>query len=179
MARFVALLRGVNVGKGRRVPMVELRALLAKLGYRDVRTLLNSGNAIFEGPSRSAAAHAVRIRAAIAESMSIDVSVIVKSAREFAAILAENELAAEADDPARLLVAFTDGAQNLQDLSALASLTAPPERFLLGRHAAYLWCPDGILESRAAEALLGKTGRAATSRNWATVGRIAALLDCR
>ena len=56
-------------------------------------------------------------------------------------------------------------------------MTRPPEKFLLGRHAAYLWCPNGILESRAAEALLGRAGRAATSRNWSTVGKIAALLE--
>jgi uncharacterized protein (DUF1697 family) len=56
---------------------------------------------------------------------------------------------------------------------------AQSQSLALVPHAAYLWCPDGILESRAAEALLGKTGRAATSRNWATVGRIAALLGCR
>jgi uncharacterized protein (DUF1697 family) len=79
--------------------------------------------------------------------------------------------------PSRLLVAFTASAGDLCSLATLEPLTRPPEKFLLGQHAAYLWCPNGILESRAAEALLGKAGRVATSRNWATVGRIAALME--
>ena len=47
---------------------------------------------------------------------------------------------------------------------------------MVGEHAAYLWCPDGILSSKAGEALLGKAGRQATTRNWATVLKIEALV---
>ncbi|MGH8129568.1 MAG: DUF1697 domain-containing protein [Steroidobacteraceae bacterium] len=176
MPRFVALLRGVNVGKGKRVPMVKLRELLAALGYRNVQTLLNSGNAIFESTTRSTGTHASRIQAAITEALNVEVPVIVKSAEEMAAVQAENTLASVATNPSRLLAAFTARAEDLRALAALAPLARRPEQFLLGEHAAYLWCPNGILESRAAEALLGKVGRAATSRNWATVAKISALL---
>ena len=176
MARFVALLRGVNVGRGKRVPMARLRELLGALGYGDVQTLLNSGNAVFESATRSTRAHASLIRMAIAESLDVDVPVIVKSSGEMKAILAENTLASFATDPSRLLVAFTGSPEDLRALAALAPHARPPERFLLGKHAAYLWCPKGILQSRAAEALLGRVGRAATSRNWATLAKIFALL---
>jgi uncharacterized protein (DUF1697 family) len=177
MPRFVALLRGINVGKAKRVPMAELRELLTSLGYRNVRTLLNSGNAVFEGPARAAAGHASRIRAAIAERMNLEVPVIVKSAEDIAAACAENALLGKATDHARLLAAFAGREEDLRALEALAPLVKPPERFLVGKHAAYLWCPHGILESRVTEALLGKVGRAATTRNWATVTKIAALLQ--
>ncbi len=176
MPRFVALLRGVNVGKGKRVPMAELRKLLTALGYRDVQTLLNSGNAVFEAATRSTTAHASRIRKAIAKTLHVDVPVIVKSSSDIAAIRKENALAAIATEPSRLLVAFTATGVDLDALAALAPLSSPPEQFRPGKHAAYLWCPDGILKSRAAEALLGKAGRAATTRNWATVMKISALL---
>lgn len=176
MPRFVAFLRGVNVGKGKRVRMAKLRELLAALGYRDVRTLLNSGNAIFESKARSTTALATRIQAAIAESLHVEVPVIVKSSEEMAAIQAENTLTKVATDPSRLLAAFTARAEALRALAVLAPLASLPERFLLGEHAAYLWCPNGILESRAAEALLGKVGRAATTRNWATFAKISAVL---
>lgn len=156
--------------------MAELRKLLAALGYRDVRTLLNSGNAIFESKARSTTALSSRIQAAIAESLHVEVPVIVKSSEEMAAIQAENTLTKVAADPSRLLAAFTARAEDLRALAALAPLAPLPERFLLGEHAAYLWCPNGILQSRAAEALLGKVGRAATTRNWATVAKISALL---
>ncbi|HTN49257.1 MAG TPA: DUF1697 domain-containing protein [Burkholderiaceae bacterium] len=177
MPRFVALLRGVNVGKtGRRVPMGDLRELLAALGYRDVRTLMNSGNAVFSGAASPVQAHAARIGEVIAESLKVEVAVIVKSARDIAAIESENSLATVATDPRRLLVAFTARGQDLRGLAALGSWVTPPEQFVLGRHAAYLWCPRGFLECHAARALLGPAGRAATSRNWATVQKIAACL---
>jgi uncharacterized protein (DUF1697 family) len=176
MPRFVALLRGVNVGKGKRVPMAELRKLLSALGYRDVQTLLNSGNAVFESAARSTTAHAGRIRTAIAKKLQVDVPVIVKSSSDIAAIQKENTLASIAAEPSRLLVAFAATAADLDALAPLAPLSSPPERFLLGKHAAYLWCPEGILKSRAAEALLGKAGRSATTRNWATVAKISVLL---
>jgi uncharacterized protein (DUF1697 family) len=176
MPRFVALLRGINVGKAKRVPMAELRELLVKLGYRDVQTLLNSGNAVFESDGRSTTTHASHIRAVIAKKLNVDVPVIVKSSADIAAIQKENTLASIATEPSRLLVAFTASAAELNALVTSALLIAPPEQFLLGKHAAYLWCPDGILKSKAAEALLGKAGHAATTRNWATVAKISALL---
>lgn len=177
MPRFAALLRGVNVGGAKRVPMAELRTLLESLGYRGVRTLLNSGNVVFVGTGRSTSAHQARIEAALAQSLHVEVPVIVKSAREFAAIARANPLADVATDPARLLVAFTGDAVALKSFAALSPLLRPPERLVFGEHALYLWCANGILASKAAALLLGKSGKAATTRNWATVQKISALLQ--
>jgi uncharacterized protein (DUF1697 family) len=174
--RFAALLRGVNVGRANRVPMAELRALLEALGYGDARTLLNSGNAVFSSATNAARVHATKIRSELFSRLSVDVPVIVKSEKDVAAIEAGNALAATATDASRLLVAFTPDARALQGLLPIASLVKFPEKFLVGVHAAYLWCPDGVLQSKAGAALLGKQGREATTRNWATVLRIGALL---
>jgi uncharacterized protein (DUF1697 family) len=176
MPRFAALLRGVNVGRANRVPMAELRALLEALGYRNVRTLLNSGNAVFTAIAGASRVHADRIRSELSARLGVDVPVIVKSAKEVAAIEAENVLAATAADASRLLVAFTSDAEALEGLAPIASLVNSPEKLHFGEHAAYLWCPNGILQSKAGEALLGKPGRAATTRNWAAVMKISALL---
>jgi uncharacterized protein (DUF1697 family) len=175
MARFVALLRGVNVGNANRVPMAELRALLGGLGYAQVATLLNSGNAAFSAASGTAARHAQAIAAALAGQLGVDVPVIVKSAGELGAIVAANPIAIEAPDHSRFLVAFAQDAKSLAALAALAPLVAPREQFLIGRNAAYLLCAAGILESKAGIALLGKAGRSATTRNWATVLKLHAL----
>jgi uncharacterized protein (DUF1697 family) len=177
MPRFAALLRGVNVGQANRVPMAEFRALLEALGYGDVRTLLNSGNAIFTGITRAPRVHADRIRAELAARLGVDVPVIVKSAKEVAAIASENALAGTVTDPSRLLVAFTSDARALEGLEPIAALVKSPERLHFGAHAAYLWCPNGFLQSKAGAALLGRQGRAATTRNWATVLKISALLS--
>ena len=93
---------------------------------------------------------------------------IVKSAKDLAAIVAENPFAVDAAQHSRFLVAFAQDREALSGLAAIESLVQPPERFSIGRHAAYLYCADGILESKAGAALLGKAGRAATTRNLAT-----------
>jgi len=172
---FVVLLRGVNVGTAKRVPMAELRALLSGLGYSDVATLLNSGNAVFRAPSGTPSRHAAHIAAALADKLKVDVPVIVKSAREFASIVAECPVAVEPSAHSRLLVAFVQAPRTLETLAAIGPLVVPPEQFAIGNQAAYLLCAAGILESRAGEALLGKAGRSATMRNWSTVLKLHAL----
>ena len=144
MTTYVALLRGVNVGKARRVPMAEFRKLLVALGCTDVVTLLNSGNAVFRARGGTPARFASEIAGAIARKLKLEVAVIVKSAKE---------------------------------LAAIEPLIKPPERFAIGKHAAYLYCGDGILKSKAGEALLGKGGRRATTRNFATTLKLLALAE--
>lgn len=105
--------------------MAAFRELLEQSGCTGVRTLLNSGNAAFARPDRSPPALADRIRAARAQRLAVDVPVIVKSRTDLAAVVAGNGIARVAT-----------------------------ERFLVGAHAAYLWCPDGLLASKAAAAHL-------------------------
>jgi uncharacterized protein (DUF1697 family) len=176
MPTYVALLRGINVGKAKRVPMAELRALLEALGYTDVATLLNSGNAVFRAPGRSAAKLATTIAGAITARLAIHVPVIVKSAQELATIAAENPIRIDEALHSRLLVAFVQDTDALRSVAMITPLVTPAERFVVGNHAAYLYCANGILESRAGEALLGKAGRVATTRNWATVLKLLALV---
>jgi uncharacterized protein (DUF1697 family) len=175
MPIFIALLRGVNVGKAKRVPMADLRALLGKLGYTGIATLLNSGNAVFRAEKGSPASHARAIAAALMSDLKVEAPVIVKSANELVTIVAENRLAEAASDPSHLLVAFAQNHSALADLSAIRDLVVAREQFLVGNHAAYLLCESGILKSKAGEALLGKVGKAVTTRNWATVLKLVAL----
>jgi uncharacterized protein (DUF1697 family) len=176
MRRYVALLRGVNVGGAKRVPMAEWRALLEAMGGTRVRTLLNSGNAAFWHPLRTTKMLEAMIHGSLARSLGVEVPVIVKPRNDIAAIVAGNAFADKATDPSRLLVAITRDAESLAGLAAIAPLVKARERFHLGEHAAYLWCAGGILESAAARALLGKAGREATTRNWATVLKLEELI---
>lgn len=173
---FVVLLRGVNVGKGNRVLMAEFRALLEAQGSTEVRTLLNSGNAVFRSAGRSATTHAKAISAALQERLGVQVNVVVKSASDFLAVVAENTLAPDEEQYSRFLVAFAQEQASIEALAALRPLVRAPERLLVGKHAAYLLCARGILESEAASALLGKAGRSVTTRNWATTRKIETLL---
>jgi uncharacterized protein (DUF1697 family) len=179
MPTFVALLRGVNVGKAKRVPMAELRAVLSGLGYTDVATLLNSGNAVFRATKGTPAKHSADIAAAISTKLKVAVPVIVKSVGDLATIISENPIKPGADQHSRFLVAFTQDTKALSSLTAIQSLVTPPERFMVGKNAAFLLCPAGILQSKAWEALLGKAGKAATTRNWSTVLKLQALASKR
>ena len=175
MPSYVALLRGVNVGKAKRVPMAELRDVLAVLGCTHVATLLNSGNVVFRSRTRSASACATAIAAALADRFGFDVPVVVKSSRELAVIVAGNPLRFTEADHSRLLVAFVQDAGQLASLRKIESLVVPPEQFAIGSDAAYLLCASGLLASKAGAALIGKAGQAVTTRNWATVLKLHAL----
>ena len=174
MPRYVALFRGINIGKAKRIAMADLRALLEKLGYSNVSTLLNSGNAVFTAPA--SASHAARIRAAVAKQLGVDALVVVKSSKDIAAIISGNELGKTANDPARLLVVMTHDRKSLAVVKAMAPAAYGDEKLHVGKHAAYLWCANGILESKLAVALLKELGDAGTTRNWATLGKIQALM---
>jgi uncharacterized protein (DUF1697 family) len=177
MPRYVALFRGINVGKAKRIAMADLRALLGKLGFTDVQTLLNSGNAVFTGDAEPPAKLAARIQQAVLKKLGVDALVIIKSGKDVAGIIAGNELRAVADDPARLLVAVTNQGKTLASVRALARADWGDERIHVGKHAAYLWCANGILESKAATALLKGLDGTGTTRNWATLNKIHALME--
>src|SRR3989442_3526921 len=103
MARQIALLRGVNVGGNKRVEMARLRALLEELGYRDVRTYVNSGNVVFSGPRRSEE----HLEAEIAQTFGFEVPVVLRTRDELADVVQANPLRDVASDPAKHLVAFS------------------------------------------------------------------------
>jgi uncharacterized protein (DUF1697 family) len=184
----VALLRGINVGRAKRISMADLRALVESLGYREVSTLLNSGNVVFTAPPAAAGGAggggatagaggdaASRIEAALAAQLGVASRVTVLSAAEVAAIVAQNPLAEIADDPSRLLVAVLNDPADRTRLAPLLKEAWAPEVLAAGDRAAYVWCPQGILASRLAESLGKLLKDAVTSRNWATFLKLHAL----
>lgn len=173
-SRQVALLRGINVGKAKRVAMADLRALLEGLGYADVRTLLNSGNAVFSCRAPRAD-EAPRIEKAIAKEFGFSSRVIVLSAAELAAAVAENPILALASDHSRLLIAVLGNPADRARLLPLSKQDWAPEALALGGRVVYMWCPEGILESPLATAVGRVLGEATTVRNWTTLTKLHAL----
>lgn len=176
MPTFVALLRGINVGKAKRVPMADLRGLFAELGFGCARTVLNSGNVVFEHALESPAAHAELITEALFVRFGFAVPTVVKTADDLEQISTQNPFLAEVADPSRLLVIFAQGIASPPALRALVDVVKAPDRFALGEGAAYLYCPNGILASAAAECALRGLGVTLTTRNWATVLKLLALI---
>ena len=165
----LALLRGINVGQAKRVAMADLRALMADLGYGEVRTLLNSGNVVFTVPRTARGDVGTRIERAIASRLGVSTRVTVLTAAELATIARDNPLLKIADNPSRLLVSILSNPADRSRLKPLVRETWAPEAIALGRRAAYLWCPHGILESRVGAAVGRVLGDAGTARNWATI----------
>lgn len=178
--RQVALIRGINVGRAKRVAMADLRALVEGLGYTDVRTLLNSGNVIFDDPGAAREGDATsRIERALAARLGVSARVMVLAADELAAVVNDNPLRDVASDPSRLLVAFFINPEVGRRLDALAEQDWSPEVLAVGERAAYVWCPNGILASRLLEAVGRALGDSVTTRNWNTVTKLHALAETR
>ncbi|TGE33126.1 DUF1697 domain-containing protein [Desulfosporosinus sp. Sb-LF] len=175
--KLVALVRGINVGRAKRVAMADLCALFEDIGYRNVRTLLNSGNVIFASLDTEAVSVAARIEEALINRIGISARVIVLTAAEIATIVNDNPLAGVADNPSRLLVAVLRNPAERTRLEPLAEQEWGSEVLAIGVRVAYLWCPDGILASQLPEAVGRVLGDGVTTRNWATVMKLYALTE--
>jgi uncharacterized protein (DUF1697 family) len=171
----VALLRGINVGKAKRVAMADLKALVESLGCSDVRTLLNSGNVVFA--TSKPAGLAARIEKALVAKTGVSARVTVLSADDVAVVMGENTLGDVATDPSRLLVAVLADPADRPKLVALTKQTWKPDAIAVGTRAAYLWCPDGVIDSKLAASMAKALGDGVTSRNWTTMSKLAALAD--
>ena len=176
MPTYVALLRGINVGKAKRVAMADLRAAIESLGYGDVRTLLNSGNAVFTSKRALKPAAAEELRAALLKKTRVSSRFTLRSAEELRATMEAIPLVKVATDHTRLFAAFVTVANDMKLVKPLAAQQWKPEAIALGPAVVYVWCPNGLLESRASVAVGKALGDGVTVRNWATVLKIQALV---
>ncbi|MCW2960312.1 MAG: uncharacterized protein JWM90_699 [Thermoleophilia bacterium] len=177
MTRYLALLRGINLGANRRVAMARLRELLGEVGYVDVATHLQSGNVLL-GSTRSASAVAKDLAQRIEAEWGFAVPVIVRTEAQLAAVVAADPLGDVATDPARYLVTFFEHAPKRDALDALDADELLPERFALLGSEVYTWMPDGVQNSPVQRALAKLDGQApGTARNWRTVTKLLELLQ--
>ena len=177
--RYAALLRGINVGGNKKVPMADLRAMTAKLGFDDPRTLLQSGNLVFSAKSQPMAKLEELLEAATKKHIGVECSYLLRSADEWAKIVAANPFRAEAKaDPAHLAVTFCREAPAASALEALRSEARGKETFTAVGRELFVWYPDGMGTSRLASALSkNRLGTICTARNWNTVTKVSALLE--
>jgi uncharacterized protein (DUF1697 family) len=168
---WVALIRGINVGGNKILAMADLRALLEALGYRDVRTHLQSGNALFTAAPASAPALESQISSRLEVDLGLFVKVLVRSASEFAALIDSNPFVAEGEDPKQLMVTFLSEPPKAARVDSVDRQAYGPVRFEFGNRAIYMLMPNGFRDSRLPnfERLLGVS---ATTRNWRTVTRL-------
>jgi uncharacterized protein (DUF1697 family) len=174
MTRYIALLRGINVGGNKKVAMADLRTLLTKMGFEDVQTLLQSGNVVFNGQKKSSAALERDLEAALEKALKMNVDFHVRTADEWRQVIDANPFSAEAKkDPARMVViCYKSPLDPAKVKAAQAAITGREKLRADGRHL-YMTFPDGQGNSKAA-IVVGKMLGTGTARNWNTVLKLAA-----
>ncbi|MCI4365105.1 MAG: DUF1697 domain-containing protein [Thermoplasmata archaeon] len=179
MPSYVALLRAVNLVAYQRVAMPALRALVERMGFTEVRTLLASGNLVFRGSAPSGEALEPRLEKEIGRGLGVTTEVMVRSAAEWVEVVRKNPFPKEArDDPARLQVVFLKGNPAPSAWKALDGAIRGPEVVRSGGRHAYITYPTGMGTSRLTMSVIeGRLGTRGTARNWNTVTKLLALAD--
>ena len=189
MPTHVALLRGINVGGHNKVPMAQLRELVAGLGHAEVATYIQSGNVVFSAAEKDSAALAAALEEAIAATFGFKVRVVVLSRADLGRVAADNPYPDE-PNPKLVHVVFLTAkpgpelAARVADARRRAEQKQPDTRDtaqVKGR-AIFLHTPDGFGRSELAAQIAGgsrsKAGEVAgTARNWATVTKLLAMCD--
>ncbi|GAA0416384.1 DUF1697 domain-containing protein [Streptomyces luteireticuli] len=169
---YAALLRGINVGGKKKVPMAELRELLTGLGHGSVRTHLNSGNAVFGSDSADEEALAAELEAAIGRRFGFPVACLVRSGTYLRSVLDACPFPAGELQGRQVHAVFFSRPVTAERFASVDPAEHRPEEFRLGDRVLYLYTPDGLGISRLAPALLRPAllkGVETTSRNWNTV----------
>ncbi len=167
--RYVALLRGINVGGHKKLPMADLRAMASGLGYDDVATYIQSGN-LFLDSDDSAEAIEHKVHDAIAERFGYDVSIIVRSAADVDATIAASPYAAIADDEKHLHIGFLSARPKPEQIALLEPKCKPGEEFTVIDRSIHLLLPHGTAVSKLMTFDFARhLGVAVTVRNWRTV----------
>ena len=173
--RCVALLRGINVGRHRRVSMADLRGLFESLGLDDVSTYLQSGNVLFESTMPTTRLGSLLERS-IAEELAPGVSVLLRTRSELAKIEAANPFGGK--DVSNLHVAFLEKRPAAARVRELDPELGAPDEFRLQGKEIYLHYPNGYGRSKLTNGYFEKQlGVVATTRNWKTVTALAERLQ--
>lgn len=139
MSTYVAFLRGINVGRAKRISMADLRALIGAVGHADVSTYLQSGNALFSTARSDTDALAAEVEQAITRELGISTRCVLRDRAGLARVVAENPLAGVATNPKRLLVSFANIKPDPVLVSAIDPQAYLPEQFAVGENM--LYCP--------------------------------------
>ena len=177
MPRFAVLLRGINVGRAKRVAMADLRALLEDAGYTEVRTHQGSGNVVLTGEDADPAEHAERIEHAIRERLGMQVRCAVLTADELRTVVDGHPFAGVADNGSRMMAYVFVRPVDPALVAGHPPVPQDPEHARVGDRAVYQWCPDGLMAAPDIGPYIKERLRTdVTARNWNTITKLAELL---
>ena len=175
--RYVALLRGINVGGRGKVPMAELREACAGLGWGDVATYIQSGNVVFDSAKQAKALEA-ELEALLSERFGVDTAAIVRSAGQWPAYVKDNPFPEVAEaEPNRLMLCLSKAKPKPESAEALQARAKDGERVRLVGDALWVHYPGGSGTSKLSPSLFDRlVGSPVTARNWRTVLKLQEML---
>ncbi|MBI1334776.1 MAG: DUF1697 domain-containing protein [Armatimonadetes bacterium] len=175
---YFAFLRAINVSGTRKIGMADLRQWMTDLGYGEAKTLLQTGNLVFDGGSRSPRETEVFLRDECEKRLGLSTEFFVRTADELSAIIAGNPFRREAaDDPSHLLVLFGGGTATPEQEDSLRARIKGREYFQSSGCDYYFVYPDGIGESKLTIKIIERElGVSVTGRNWNTVLKLGAMI---
>lgn len=172
MTTWIALFRGINVVGANMLPMKELAAVLAADGCRDVKTYIQSGNAVFRHRVADAQRLAARLEVAVAKGRGFKPRVLVLERAELEKALASNPFPQAERQPQSVHLFFLARRPQSPDLEAVERLKSKSEAFLFKGQVFYLHTPEGFGISKLAPRVERCLGVDATARNWRTVNAV-------
>jgi uncharacterized protein (DUF1697 family) len=173
MPVIISLLRGVNLGGNKLVPMADLRTLCTGLRLRKVQTHLQSGNVVFLCNEGDAAKVSERIATAIERKFGFHVDVLTRTPAELGDVVAKNPFArTRGIEPSKLLVHFLPKTLEKETREKLLQLNGGPEDIRLGDRELYIYFPEGQGRSRLQASLDRVLQKTSTARNWNTVTKL-------
>jgi uncharacterized protein (DUF1697 family) len=177
--RMVALLRGINVGGKRKVPMPELRALAEKAGYSEIETYVNSGNLIFNSRNDKADKVADRLEKLIEDHFGFFIDVVVRTAEQWEKYASSSPFPDAAKErPHLVLLGLSRRPFDRTVAAKLSERAGKSERIRILEDAIWVDFGGGVARSKLTPALFDKAaGSTVTMRNWRTVLKIHELLE--
>jgi uncharacterized protein (DUF1697 family) len=172
METYIALFRGINVGGKNILPMKELVIILEALGCQNIKTYIQSGNAVLESNDNEPSRLSNRISAEIKKRRGFVPYVLLLRLEELEKAVANNPFPEVKNDPKALHVGFLASTPKKPDLKTLESLRGDAERFRLIDNIFYLHAPEGVGRSKLAANTERLLGVSMTDRNWRTVCKI-------
>lgn len=177
MNTYIALFRGINVLGKNSLPMKELVALLENIGVKNVRTYIQSGNAVFESAEKDSSRLTKQLAAEIKRQLGFEPQVLLLGVEAINTAIANNPFPEAEDKPSSLHLGFLASTPKTPNLEKLGNLKKVSERFHLSDNFFYLYAPEGFGRSKLAASTEKLLGVPMTYRNWRTVCKIKALAE--
>ncbi len=174
--KYAAFLRGINVGGKNKIKMETLREMFAALGFKNVKTYINSGNVTFETAKTDDVKLAAKIESAIEKEFVLKIKVLMRTIDEIKAIVANNPFDGRFENDKDLHVFFLDEELPAEKRELLLSNNNENEQFVVRNREVFCWLRGGVSDSLMGKDYISKKLKvSATARNWRTVNKIAEL----